>query len=146
MAMLFLVRGLPGSGKSALALNLIASAVLAADYFFTDEGGYYEFNPARLPAAHADCQARCAGHLANGHSVAVANTFSCRWELEPYLVMAARGGHDVCVVDLFDGGLTDEALVTRCLHGVPVTGIAAMRARWEHDWRVGDPRAPWARP
>jgi hypothetical protein len=65
------------------------------------------------------------------HHVVVANTFTQRWELEPYLRMAKDIGATVVVVDVFDAGLSDEALATRNVHGVPVQSIAAMRARWE---------------
>jgi hypothetical protein len=41
--------------------------------------------------------------------------------------------------------MSDEELAQKNVHGVPVAGIAAMRARWEHDWRSSDPRAPWER-
>jgi hypothetical protein len=49
------------------------------------------------------------------------------------------------VIDLFDGGFSDSALEHRNVHGVPASTIAAMRARWESDWKSADPRPPWAR-
>jgi hypothetical protein len=54
----------------------------------------------------------------------------------------------VVVVDVFDGGLTDEDLAARNVHGVPLAGIRAMRARWETDLLAAqnnEPRAPWER-
>ena len=147
MAILVLVRGLPGAGKSSFGAFLGGPVLAADDYFYARGNGHYAFNPSLLPQAHQDCQERTRAALAvaDGRPVVVANTFSCRWELEPYLRLAADGTHEVRVVDLFDGGLTDEALANRGLHGVPVAGIAAMRARWEHAWRDGDPRPPWER-
>tara|TARA_Y100000034_G_scaffold99818_1_gene122831 strand:- start:2886 stop:3155 length:270 start_codon:yes stop_codon:yes gene_type:complete len=78
-------------------------------------------------------------------TVVVHNTFSTRWEMEPYLRMAG-GTTVVSVLDLFDGGCTDEELFKRNSHGVPLETITAMRARWEHDWKVGNPLPPWERP
>ena len=65
--------------------------------------------------------------------------------MEPYFHLANRMQVDIAVVDLFDAGKTDAELAARDVHGVPEATIAAMRGRWEHDWRVGDPRAPWER-
>ena len=142
MNTLFLVRGLPGSGKSSLARRLVSRRSLAADDYFMDNGVYH-FDPSRLAEAHADCQARCVQALSQG-DVAVANTFSCRWELQPYLVMAELAGARIIVIDLFDGGCTDSELEARNEHGVPLEGIARMRARWEHDWERAT-RAPLGR-
>lgn len=140
---LFLIRGLPGSGKSTLAAALGAPVFSADDYFVGDDG-VYRFEPADIAEAHAQCQARTRSRLCV-QSVSVANTFTCRWELQPYLDMAAEAGATPVVIDLFDAGLSDEALVERNVHNVPSQAVGAMRYRYEHDWRRGDPRAPWER-
>lgn len=139
MSTLILVRGLPGAGKSSLFPKTIA----ADDYFMVD--GEYMFDPRQLPHAHADCQSRAEVLLRMVEQVVVANTFSQRWEIEPYVKIAARAGARLVVADLFDGGLTDMELEARNLHGVPAQVIARMRSRWEHDWRSGNPVPPWER-
>lgn len=144
MVTLFLIRGLPGSGKSTLASVLNVSS-FAADDFFVGDDGVYRFNPADLGAAHAQCQGRAKRSLSEGASCAVANTFTQRWELEPYFIMARETGARIVVLDLFDAGLSDAALAARNEHGVPVGGIAAMRGRYEHDWGTGNPVPPWER-
>lgn len=144
--MLILLRGLPGSGKTTFARTFKDALVFAADDFFYRRGeGEYAFDPTLLGEAHLACQRETRGALEAGAVVVVTNTFSQRWELEAYFKIAAEVGARVAVADLFDGGLTDEALVQRGLHGVPQETIAAMRSRWEHNWREGDPRAPWER-
>jgi predicted kinase len=142
---LILIRGLPGAGKSDMS-RLFDGPTFAADDFFYGRGdGQYDFDPRLLPQAHQSCQERTRKALSSGGSsvVVVTNTFSQRWELEPYLRMADELGARCSVVDLFDGGLTNSELAARGLHGVPVEGIQVMRSRWEHDWRNGDPVAPW---
>lgn len=143
---LILIRGLPGAGKSEMSRLFDGPTFAADDYFYERGDGVYDFHPQLLTAAHQLCQERTLKALNGEHLVAVVtNTFSQRWELEPYLRMAEEGSHGVWVIDLFDGGLTNSQLAARGLHGVPVEGIAAMRSRWEHDWRNGDPVAPWLR-
>ena len=143
MNTLFLVRGLPGSGKSHFAESYVARCVAADDYFVVD--GEYRFNPDDLALAHKWCQRTTWDLLKSGEDVAVHNTFTQRWEMEPYITMAKEHNYRVVVVDCFDAGLTDEELAERNTHGVPVEVIAKMRERWEHDWRSRDPRAPWGR-
>ena len=143
MPVIFIVRGLPGAGKSTMAATLAADAVSADDYFM--EGGVYKFDPSLLPAAHADCQQKARDILASGRPVAVANTFTQGWEVQPYVKIAQETGALMVVTDLFDGGLSDEALADRNVHEVPVATIRAMRARWERDWQKADPRPPWER-
>ena len=145
---LYLLRGLPGAGKTSLA-NALApeKGLFAADDYFTSPEGEYDFRPAELGEAHAQCQKRTAAALAAGEQhIAVHNTFTQRWELEPYLDMLVGFPHyDVVVVDLYDGGKTDAELCDRNSHGVPIASIEAMRARWEHDWKAGNPTPPWER-
>jgi predicted kinase len=148
MRTITLVRGVSGCGKTTLAQQLALGGrrrLLAADDYFMDENGVYQFNPSDLPKAHAWCQEATATAMNEGLHVIVHNTFTQRWEMEPYLQMAGNNGYRVTVVSLFDGGCTDEELAGRNTHGVPLAGIQSMRDRWEHDWRSGNPLPPWER-
>ena len=76
MAELFIVRGLPGSGKTSLGHKL-ALLVYSADDFFTDEEGRYNFDPSQLGEAHAACQLNVRKALEfECWKVAVTNTFT----------------------------------------------------------------------
>ena len=145
-----LVRGLPGSGKSYLAekLRSLTEAemkVCAADDYFYDENGVYNFDPTKLPEAHLKCQSNAFAYYSIDELAFVANTFTMRWEMEPYLFFAETFGLNVLVLNLFDAGLSNDELAQRNTHGVPMEAIAQMRARFEHDWRSADPRPPWER-
>lgn len=144
MQNLFLIRGLPASGKSTLA-KMLAILIFEADMFFMQDGKYV-FDGSKLPEAHAWCQDSVRNALASGEqNVVVANTFTTRWELEPYIKMANDADAKLIVVDLFDGGCDDQKLFERNSHNVPLEAIAAMRSRYEHDWRNGNPLPPWDR-
>ena len=142
--MLFLIRGLPGSGKTSFARDIGEGEVevLEADDFFY-VGREYRFDPKKLGQAHEYCRTRCEALLRDKVWASVANTFTQRWEMEPYLKIAKEAGIRVHVVSLFDGGLTDEELFERNSHGVPLKTIASMRARYEHDWKNGAVAPPW---
>ncbi len=143
--MLILIRGISGSGKSTLGNKLLGDGFLvsADDYFMVNHR--YTFDPSRLSEAHAQCQNRTENFLRLGHKVVVHNTFSTRWEMELYLKMGESLGIQVIVVDLFDGGKTDQELFARNVHGVPLQTIQKMRRTWEHNWRFGNPIPPWER-
>lgn len=142
---LLLFRGLPGSGKSTLA-KTTGFPVVSADDFFTGSDGVYRFDPAFLPQAHDACQKATRKFLIGlPNGVAVANTFSQSWEIQPYAKIARETGARLVVVDLFDGGRPDADLADRNTHGVPQERIAQMRSQWEPNWAAADPRPPWER-
>lgn len=140
MPTLILVRGLPGSGKTTLA-EMMTDTVLSADQFFIDNEGAYNFDESKIAEAHQWCIAKTRRHMTPdwmGHrteNVAIANTFTQRWEMEPYISMALELGYRVTVISLFDNGLSDEQLFVRNTHDVPLDIIRDMRKDYEHDWR-----------
>ena len=146
---LFLIRGLPSSGKSTFAGGLFwlgeEPRIFEADtYFYID--GKYVFDPKLLPAAHEDCRQRVehAAEFSSTHLV-VSNTFTQRWEMEPYIELSRIFGLGLIVIDLFDGGCDDKTLFDRNKHDGPLETFARMRERYEHDWRAGNPIPPWER-
>lgn len=130
MSTLYLIRGLPGSGKTTLARIIWAGYQFAidhyeADMFFLDDEGEYRFAPRKVPQAHQWCQDKVREVITKwGHSVIVSNTFTQLWEMEPYLKMAEEFGYSVQIIECKGQW--------RSLHGVPADKIEAMRARWEN--------------
>lgn len=123
-AMLYIIRGLPGSGKTSLAKRL-ARTIVEADQFMVDGNGQYSFDPSRLAAAHESCRQKVRAALMRGGSVAVSNTFSQSWEYAPYIEMAEELAIQYQVISL-KGHPTWSSV-----HGVPQRTIEAMAARWE---------------
>jgi len=123
-AKLFIIRGLPGSGKSTAGERLTPGYVYSADDYFTDDDGNYIFDRNNLDEAHKDCQERvgdCMGTC--GEDISVANTFTQFWEVKPYLDLADEHGYNVfIIVCTNDFGST---------HDVPDEAVARMDARWE---------------
>jgi predicted kinase len=130
MKQLYIVRGLPGSGKTTLAHTITDGYVYEADQFFM-VNNEYKFDPELLRAAHDDCQDRVRQAMIDGQSpIAVSNTFSQRWEMAPYQSLAREFDYQVTIVEV-QTSLSDFALSMRNLHNCPADIIARQRARWE---------------
>ena len=129
--MLYIIRGLPGSGKTTLANRMVKEAKEAgytmvhceADHFF-EKQGHYCFKAERLGEAHEECRQNAMNALALGHDVVVSNTFVTLAEMEPYFKLAT----------VFKCGLmvTEMMNLYGSEHNVPEHTLRRMQMRWEH--------------
>lgn len=123
MKMLYIIRGIPGSGKSTLAKK-IASVVCEADDFFVDPDGVYRFDPSLLKEAHSACQKKCVTAMQfEVDAIAVANTFTRKWEYQPYINLAKEYGYKVSII-ICEGDFGN-------VHGVPEEKVRRMRERFQ---------------
>ena len=109
----YIIRGLPGTGKSALAKSLSLTSesklynVFSTDDFFMDAN--------------------------NGQVVCVIdNTNTMKWEYEEYEKMAESFGFMVQVISIDWDANAIPLYAERNTHGVPVEAIERMVARWEY--------------
>ena len=113
--------------------------------------GVYVFDRTQIGKAHQHCQKRTLSALTQGETVVVHNTFSCRWEMEPYIRYCDKKGHKLEVIDLFSSNnLTADELHERTKksgngHNVPLEVIQMMLECHERDWKHGNPTPPWLR-
>lgn len=120
---LYIIRGLPGSGKSSLARSLCGQNFHEADQYFMD-GGVYKFDPTKLKEAHTWCLDQVRKSLEFGlQRVGVSNTFTQAWEMAPYRALAQEFGYSVFVVACENNFGN--------VHGVPEEAIERMAKRWE---------------
>jgi predicted kinase len=130
---LFLVRGLPGSGKTTFANHIWNEyAVCEADKFFYDKNGNYNFDGSKLKDAHAWCknevETRMKDHQINQQyypEIAVSNTFTQEWEMEDYYKLAEK--YDYKVVSL----IVENRHNGQNVHGVPEEKLEQMKNRFQ---------------
>ena len=124
MPTIYIIRGVPGSGKSTyVRKNLADISWYEADMYFIRPDGRYEFNTRFIKDAHNWCRSCVVAAMANRQEVVVSNTFTRKWEMKEYLQMAEDFGYDVVVI--------------RCtgkyknIHGVPDDKVQEMQNRFE---------------
>lgn len=130
MKSLYLLRGLPSSGKSTLAEQLGGSH-FETDKYFVDEHGNYNFDGSKLREAHQWCQDLVSNAMILNHTtgenekIVVSNTFTQEWEMTPYMNMAKEWGYRVysLIVENRHGGVNQ--------HGVPEDKLQQMKDRFE---------------
>ena len=129
MTTLYLIRGIPGSGKTTLAVNLpmimeYPTVVLEADRYFINSSGVYEFDPSKLSEAHNDCYSRAIENLIEGRDVIVSNTSTTEKEVQRYQKLAEELGVNFVslIVENRHGG--------KNVHGVPEDKVQQMKNRF----------------
>ena len=123
---LILIRGIPGSGKTTLAKSFARALNFChyeADQYFLSGQGEYVFEPKYLELAHRRCFLNTKEALEAGHSVIVSNTFTRKWEMEPYKNLAASLGVQVSVL------ICNNEFQN--IHGVPEAKVQQMKERFE---------------
>jgi predicted kinase len=128
---LYIVRGLPGSGKSTFAKSLNCPYFEAYMFFMKDE--VYTFDGGKIKIAHSWCQQQVEEAMKfneetkglNNSEIAVSNTFTQEWEMESYYKLAEKYGYRVfsLVVENRHGG--------KNTHGVPEEKLEIMKNRFE---------------
>ena len=122
---LYIVRGIPGSGKSTFAKTL-GGKHYEADMYFIDESGNYNFEPTKIKDAHQWCQDKVRMDMISEDSrIVVSNTFTQDWEMKPYQQLAYWYGYKVftIIVENRHGGVNE--------HGVPEDKLQIMKDRFE---------------
>jgi len=122
---LYIVRGIPGSGKSTFAKTL-GGQHYEADMYFISEDGEYQFDFSKIKDAHQWCQGMVQSDMILEYpKIVVSNTSTQEWEMVPYFVLAEKYGYDVftVIVENRHGGVNQ--------HSVPEDKVELMKNRFE---------------
>jgi predicted kinase len=126
--MLYLVRGLPGSGKSTFAQELAGGLDCNHfehdKYLYTDEGEYL-WTEKRMAYAYRQCLRDTEETMADGEPVVVSNVFPTSKSLKNYRKLAEKYGYRVTyiVVENRRGGTN--------IHDVPQEALDNMREAFQ---------------
>lgn len=138
---LYIMRGIPGAGKSTKAKTLVGNGVIHStddviekmgDYrkFFEDMVDKKDFSP--LSRAHGTNFKNAVTSMKQGISpIVVDNTNIKMNEPKNYVTAALQLGYsddNIKFIDIGDGGLSAEDLAKRNTHGVPLDKIKKMMA------------------
>ena len=126
MSTLYLIRGLPGSGKSTFAEVLgdaLGTQYLEADMYFL-QGCGYKFEPSKLAQAHQWCQSSTETYLARGEDVVVSNTSTTEKEVETYKKIAEEYGAK------FVSLVVENRHCGKNIHNVPEEALTRMQQRF----------------
>lgn len=126
MKELVLLRGIPGSGKSTLA-KIIGGEHYETDmYFQRGLKDVYQFDASKLKQAHEWCRDLVImAMLRQEPKIVVSNTFTQKWEMDAYYVLAKEHGYRVhtLIVENRHGGVNE--------HGVNEATLWKMKNRFE---------------
>ena len=129
---LYIVRGLPGSGKSTFARSIAKSyQIFEADQYFMKRGKY-NFDATKLKEAHDDCKQRVVRRMRENlfnsiffNNIVVSNTFTQDWEMKYYRSIGKRYGYKVHTI------IVENRHYGSNVHGVPQDKLQVMEDRFE---------------
>lgn len=124
---LFILRGVPGCGKTTLANYLygfsMVGEMFAADDFFIKEGTY-QFDASKLGEAHKWCREQVEDAMIDGVGPLILhNTSTTEKELEPYLALAEKYGYNIFSL------VVENRHGNKNVHSVPEESLKKMEAR-----------------
>ncbi len=127
MPTLYLIRGLPGAGKSTFAEALMHTSEhiyhIEADMWF-DYVNNGVFDASKLKQAHEYCQHFCHGTLALGADCIVSNTSTTEAEVKTYQDIAEQYGAK------FVSLIVENRHGNKSIHDVPESTMQKMRRRF----------------
>lgn len=116
----YIVRGIPGSGKTTFVKHL-TNLFVEADHFFYDKEGNYTFDANKLHEAHKWCQNEIENMMKMGfYKIAVSNTSTTEKELQVYLDLAKKYNYQVFSV------VVENRHGNSNVHGVPEEALNRM--------------------
>lgn len=127
---LFLVRGVPGSGKTTLASTIesLSDEVfkVAADDFFVGEDGNYDFEKSKLGEAHDFCREKTEEAMNENYGlILVHNTFVQRWEMLDYFNLALTNNYRVHTL------VTENRHESNSIHDISSSKLEEKRKNFE---------------
>lgn len=126
---LFIIRGVPGAGKSTLANKITKNVVEADQFMYVD--GEYKWSANKLNYAHLCCRNKVKEYMAEGKNrIAVANTFIKRKDMKPYIAMAEEYGYKTKIITCIGN--------YQNVHNVPQETVDKMRKKFQETLQLNE--------
>jgi len=128
----YIMRGLPGSGKSTVAKQLAGkTGVIHSNDTYLIVDGKYQYSAEQLPTNRQKNFSAFKKSLEEGIGVVVCdNTNTKRWEFQNYIEAANQAGYIVAIVQMPHPNL--EQAFKRNIHQVPMEILGQMLSGWEN--------------
>lgn len=151
MKTLIIMRGIPGSGKSTIAKNLmiehmkqtgVTGVILSTDQQFMN-GDNYDFDQSKLGWAHRRNQELAEEAMSRGTNlVIIDNTNLSQKERKPYIDFGKQYGYTIIVRDVDTPWAKDAVeCYKRNTHNVPFPVIERMLEKLQNDINSGNSKA-----
>ena len=129
---LILLRGVSGAGKSTVANLFVDAHIISTDDFFIFDGEY-RFDANNLAKNHAKAvdmteqEMRYAmyHYETEKHTIVIHNTFTKRWEMKPYFILAEKYGYMIHTL------IVENRHESESIHNIPQPTVEAQRYRFE---------------
>uniref|UniRef100_A0A336M3R0 CSON008121 protein n=1 Tax=Culicoides sonorensis TaxID=179676 RepID=A0A336M3R0_CULSO len=137
---MILMRGLPGSGKSFLAKQLLEqfnfdprNHIFSADSFFINVNGEYVYDQNKLTEAHEFCQSNALRKIREFWSpIIIDNTNIKLWNMYPYIRLAVQYRYKLIIMEpATPWATTPKTLTMKNQHNVPKERIRQMMDNYE---------------
>jgi len=136
----YIMRGLPGSGKSTAAKEIFKSydnagfycEICSADDYWINDHGEYAFDATKVPLNHHWCLRGFIQSITKGlDCVIVDNTNLSVREFSHYIKLAQAYGYKVVILNFI---CSVEDSIKRNVHNVPKSTIGSMDKRFNNEW------------
>jgi predicted kinase len=127
----FIMRGIPGSGKSAVAWRLAGpvGVIASADHYF-ERSGQYGFVREELGRAHDYCKDEFMGAIEEGRPVVVVDNTNIKKHDYVFYEDYAKD-HEYAVVTVVMEEMDPQVCFARNDHAVPLATIERMASQFE---------------
>lgn len=153
----FILRGLPGSGKSFIINQVLENTehikdasgtnwenrknfvkVCSADEYFNSKSGEFEFKGEEIASAHQHCRDQFISGIQNdANFIFVDNTHSMKWEYEIYERLGLLSGYQVIILEILcENESMQQKYLHRCKHNLKPAIHKMIYDRWQDDLRA----------